>query len=127
MREVIIMNVSAIVKKIKYAYNVDTNAQLAVYFDISSSAIDSWGRQKKVPEKYITRCILDTGVSENWLLSEDKPTFPNNKKEVLIPELTLKELNLLFGLLQNRDEDFIKQITYKLDDFIIELKKEARN
>jgi len=69
------LNVSLVVKKIKIAYNIGTNAQLADYFKISPSAIDSWRRQKKVPEKYITKCILDTGASEEWLLDDDKSTF----------------------------------------------------
>ncbi|WP_164970241.1 helix-turn-helix domain-containing protein [Halarcobacter ebronensis] len=64
-----------IVKKIKVSYNIDTNSQLADYFQISAAAIDSWKRQNKVPEKYLFKCVNETGVSLDWLMDEDKPTF----------------------------------------------------
>lgn len=71
------MNINAkeLIKKIKFAYQVTTNPELAEKLGITLSAIEQWSKKNKVPEKYITRCTFDTGVSFDWLLSEDKPTF----------------------------------------------------
>ena len=46
------MNVSFVVKKIKTAYELETNSELAERLEITPSAIDAWNRYKKIPEKY---------------------------------------------------------------------------
>ena len=69
------MNVSFVVKKIKTAYELETNSELAERLEITPSAIDAWNRYKKIPEKYLYKCVNETGVSMEWLLDEDKPTF----------------------------------------------------
>lgn len=69
------MNVSLVTKKIKIAYEVSTNAELAIKLGVSVSAIEAWSRRKEIPQKYIFQCTAETGVSIEWLLDEDKPTF----------------------------------------------------
>lgn len=69
------MNVSLLTKKIKMAYEVSTNAELAQKLEISTSTIEAWSRRKEIPQKYIFQCTIETGVSLDWLLNEDKPTF----------------------------------------------------
>ena len=69
------MNVSFVVKKIKTAYELETNSELAERLEITPSAIDAWNRYKKIPEKYLYKCVNETGVSMEWLLDDDKPTF----------------------------------------------------
>lgn len=69
------MNVSLVTKKIKIAYEVSTNAELAIKLGVSVSAIEAWSRRKEIPQKYIFQCTVETGVSIEWLLDEDKPTF----------------------------------------------------
>lgn len=64
-----------LIKKIKTAYQVFTNPELANKLGLTVSAIEQWSKKNKVPEKYIFQCISDTGVSIEWLLDEDKPTF----------------------------------------------------
>lgn len=64
-----------LIKKIKTAYQVSTNPELAIKVGLTVSAIEQWSKKNKVPEKYIFRCTSDTGVSLEWLLDEDKPTF----------------------------------------------------
>ena len=43
--------------------------------DTTRGAVEGWARRKEVPHKYLIKCTFDTGVSLDWLLSEDKPTF----------------------------------------------------
>lgn len=64
-----------LIKKIKTAYQVSTNPKLASKVGLTVSAIEQWSKKNKVPEKYIFQCIEETGVSLDWLLDEDKPTF----------------------------------------------------
>lgn len=68
-------NAKKLIKKIKTAYQVSTNPELANKLELTVSAIEQWSKKNKVPEKYIFKCITDTGVSIEWLLDEDKPTF----------------------------------------------------
>jgi hypothetical protein len=68
-------NAKKLIKKIKTAYQVSTNPELANKLELTVSAIEQWSKKNKVPEKYIFKCITDTGVSMEWLLDEDKPTF----------------------------------------------------
>ncbi|WP_152057708.1 helix-turn-helix domain-containing protein [Aliarcobacter butzleri] len=64
-----------LIKKIKTAYQISTNPELANKLKLTVSAIEQWSKKNKVPEKYIFQCITDTGVSLQWLLDEDQPTF----------------------------------------------------
>ena len=66
---------SSTIRKIKEAYDVTTNSQLAEKLDTTRGAVEGWARRKEVPHKYLIKCTFDTGVSLDWLLSEDKPTF----------------------------------------------------
>ena len=53
----------------------------------------------------------------------------NNKKEenTNIPQSITIELSSLFERLENKDEKFVKNITYKIEDFISDIKKETRD
>ena len=64
-----------LIKKIKTAYQIATNPELANKLGLTVSAIEKKKKKNKVPDKYIFQCISDTGVSIEWLLNEDKPTF----------------------------------------------------
>ncbi len=66
---------SSTIRKIKEAYDVTTNSQLAEKLDTTRGPVEGWARRKEVPHKYLIKCTFDTGVSLDWLLSEDKPTF----------------------------------------------------
>ena len=66
---------SSTIRKIKEAYDVTTNSQLAEKLDTTRGAVEGWARRKEVPHKYLIKCTFDTGVSLDWLLDEDKPTF----------------------------------------------------
>lgn len=70
---------SLILNKIKLAYSVKTNNQLAKKLNTTQGAVEGWARRKEVPHKYLIQCTLDTGVSLDWLLDEDKPTFNINQ------------------------------------------------
>ncbi len=65
--------------KIKLAYSVKTNNQLAEKLNTTQGAVEGWARRKEVPHKYLIQCTLDTGVSLDWLLDENKPTFNINQ------------------------------------------------
>lgn len=68
-------NAKNILQKLQLAYSVYTNKELASRLNIAQGSVDSWSARNKIPDKYLTRCVEDTGVSLEWLLDEDKPTF----------------------------------------------------
>lgn len=59
--------------------------------------------------------------------SNNKSNSANKKEENNIPQSISIELNSLFERLKDKDEKFIKNITYKIEDFISDIKKETRD
>ncbi len=84
-----------LIKKIKTAYQIATNPELANQLGLTVSAIEQWSKKNKVPEKYIFKCIKDTGVSMEYLLNKEN----DDKKD--------------------------KKINYSLNDFIFDDVKKA--
>jgi len=69
------MKVKNTIKKIKLAFNVSTNKQLAVKLGISTSSLDAWPSRNVIPEKHLLKTVQLTGVSMEWLTNEDEPKF----------------------------------------------------
>ncbi|WP_323585424.1 helix-turn-helix domain-containing protein [Aliarcobacter butzleri] len=107
-----------LIKKIKTAYQISTNPELANKLKLTVSAIEQWSKKNKVPEKYIFQCITDTGVSLQWLLDEDKPTFDVVEKSIFNDNIN-KTLEIINTMTKNSKElennfyqllkDFIKE------------------
>lgn len=68
-------NTKNILRKIRLSYEVSTNAELAQKLGLTVSAIEAWSRRKSIPERYLFKCVGETGVALDWLLDEDKPIF----------------------------------------------------
>lgn len=69
------MNVKVTAEKMKTAMETNSFSELAEKLDITLATIDSWKRRNTIPNKYLLKVSEYTGVSLDWLLSEDKPTF----------------------------------------------------
>ena len=69
------MNVKITTEKMKIAMNATSYLELAKQLNITLPTIDSWKKRNTIPNKYLLKVSEDTGVSIDWLLSEDKPTF----------------------------------------------------
>ena len=69
------MNVKTTAEKMKTAMEKNSFSELAEELDITLATIDSWKRRNTIPNKYLLKVSEKTGVSLDWLLSEDKPTF----------------------------------------------------
>lgn len=72
------MNVKTTAEKMKTAMKKNSFSELAEELDITLATIDSWKRRKTIPNKYLLKVSEKTGVSLDWLLSEEKPTFHKN-------------------------------------------------
>ena len=55
--------------------NATSYLELAKQLNITLPTIDSWKKRNTIPNKYLLKVSEDTGVSIDWLLDEDKPTF----------------------------------------------------
>jgi hypothetical protein len=69
------MNVKITTEKMKIAMNATSYLELAKQLNITLPTIDSWKKRNTIPNKYLLKVSEDTGVSIDWLLDEDKPTF----------------------------------------------------
>ena len=69
------MNTKNVLDKIKIALGCDTYIDIANALDVTAGAVDNWKKRNTIPNKYLLKVSEDTGVSIDWLLSEDKPTF----------------------------------------------------
>lgn len=68
------MNNSNVIKKMKIALEVDTNEQLANKLNTTKSTVDSWSK-RPIAIKYLLQIVNLTGVTIEWLTSDDKPIF----------------------------------------------------
>lgn len=69
------MDVKITTEKMKIAMDVTSYSELANQLNITLSTIDSWKKRNAIPNKYLLKVAEETGVSLDWLSSEDKPTF----------------------------------------------------
>ena len=69
------MNAKVVLDKIKVALECDTYIEIADALDVTAGAVDNWKKRNAIPNKYLLKVAEDTGVSLDWLRSEDKPTF----------------------------------------------------
>ncbi len=69
------MNAKNVLDKIKIALECDTYIDIANALNVTAGAVDNWKKRNAIPNKYLLKVTEDTGVSLDWLLSEDKPTF----------------------------------------------------
>lgn len=65
------MDYKKVIQKIKTAFLVETNEELARALSISKSTVDAWSRKKEVPEEYIKKTVQLTGVNIDFLLSSE--------------------------------------------------------
>jgi len=71
------MNKKKLITKLKTAFDVNTNQKLADKLETTKSTVDSWSR-RDISLKYLLKTVELTGVSMEWLTSEDEPKFVFN-------------------------------------------------
>ena len=69
------MNVKNVLDKIKIALECDTYIDIANKLEVTPGAVDNWKKRNAIPNKYLLKVAEDTGVSIDWLIDKDKPTF----------------------------------------------------
>lgn len=148
------MNIEILIGKLLNYYQIKTLNDLAIKLDTTQSTISGWKARNaigaltdtvanKAPEalEYIFSSTPNINnfqnsnnkVNGNGALIDNSNnksnTFNNDKKEenTNIPQSITIELSSLFERLKDKDEDFIKNITYKIEDFISDIKKETRD
>lgn len=136
-------NVEFLLEKLFNFYKVSTAAELSEKINTSQKTISNWkvrnsisAIKKKCRELGIYNEIfgdLNLGVlihqgnnsragGRDYIEGSNK-----NEENSLIPDSILIELNSLFERIKNKDEKFIKEITYKIEDYINEIKRQTRN
>ncbi|MCT7575312.1 helix-turn-helix domain-containing protein [Aliarcobacter butzleri] len=146
------MNFESFFDKILIFYKVKTVTDLADKLNVTRSTVSGWKNRQATGAileflfnndlnalHYIFSSDASINnfqnsnnkVSGNGALidnSNNKSNSANKKEEnTNIPQSITIELNSLFERLEDKDEKFIKNITYKIEDFISEIKKETRD
>jgi lipopolysaccharide biosynthesis protein len=147
------VNIEILIGKLLNYYQIKTLNDLAIKLDTTQSTISGWRARNaigaltdtvanKAPEalEYIfsSEANINNFQNSNNKVSGSSAlidnsinksnTNSNNKKEnTNIPQSITIELSSLFERLENKDEKFVKNITYKIEDFISDIKKETRD
>lgn len=145
------MNIEILIGKLLNYYQIKTLNDLAIKLDTTQSTISGWRARNaigaltdtvanKAPEalEYIfsSEANINNFQNSNNKVSGSSALIDNsinksnsnNKKEnTNIPQSITIELSSLFERLENKDEKFVKNITYKIEDFISDIKKETRD
>lgn len=148
------MNIEILIGKLLNYYQIKTLNDLAIKLDTTQSTISGWKARNaigaltdtvanKAPEvlEYIFSSNPDinnfqnsnnkvSGFSSLIDNSSNKSNTSNSDKKeenINIPQSIVIELSSLFERLKDKDEKFVKNITYKIEDFISDIKKETRD
>ncbi|RXK05369.1 helix-turn-helix domain-containing protein [Halarcobacter bivalviorum] len=133
--------------KLKKITNSKTDKELCEKLEINYSTLDTWKNKDRIPEKRLIEFAHKLSINLDELINVDlnlgtSINQGNNsraggrdyiegseKNEVnnLIPESILIELNSLYERIKNKDEDFVKNVTYEIEDYINEIKRKTRN
>jgi len=147
------MSTDYIIKKMMDFYNVLTIKELAETIGISQQAISKWKNnnsimaiKKRCRELGIYNEIfgnleiyqdLELGrriYSDEEIKQMEKECNEGyiqylelqNRRLNKIPYSIMSELELLFDVLNNKDEIIIKKVTYEIEDYLVDLKKRLR-
>ena len=84
----------SVLKRILEAYGFTTQKELSEYLEISTGTISTWVRREYFPGDVVITCVLDTGVSLEWLAtgemsneSQEEPAtsgIPTISKKILL-------------------------------------------
>jgi transcriptional regulator with XRE-family HTH domain len=145
------MNFESFFDKILIFYKVKTVTDLAERLNVTRSTVSGWkNRQatgaileflfnndlKALHYIFSSEANINNFQNSNNKVSDSGALIDNsinksnsNKKEenTNIPQSITIELSSLFERLEDKDEKFVKNITYKIEDFISDIKKETRD
>lgn len=125
-------------------FEVSTITELSKKLEMSQPAVTNWQRRnsisaikKKCRELGIYNEIFGE-INSSVLINQGNNSrasardYNEDKKEdsnssSLIPNSILIELNSLFERFKYKDEDFIKNIIYEIEDYINEIKRKTRS
>ena len=147
------MTASYLIDKIMNFYGVSTLTELSKKLDIGQPAITKWKKnnsimaiKKRCRELGIYNEIFgnleiyqDLELGRRFYSDEEIKQMEKESNEGYIQYLELQnrrlnkipyslmgELELLFDVLNNKDESIIKKVTYQIEDYLVDLKKRLR-
>lgn len=86
-------NAQEVIERLLSAYGVTTQRALADALNVPSNNVSAWSQRNSVPGSAIIKCVLDTGVDLQWLVSGElaKANF-DYAQELPTGEALLKEI-----------------------------------
>ncbi len=146
-------NVENILERLYSFYNVTGASELSEKIDTTQQTISNWKKRnsvsaikKKCRELGIYEDIFgnseikyDLELGRRFYSKEEIEQMEKesnegyiqylelqNKRLNKIPYSLMSELELLFDVLNNKDESIIKKVTYEIEDYLVDLKKRLR-
>jgi len=100
-------DIKSIIERMKQAYNVKTNKELAEKLGTSLSNIDNWKKRNNIPDKYLLLTSQMNGVEYNWLLTGEGEMYKQTENRVQ------KARELLNNIENNHKTDVINVPFYE--------------
>ena len=145
--ECYLKKIDKLLLKLKNITKTKNDKELCKVLDINYSTLDTWKNKDRIPDKRLFD--IAQKLSIDFELLHDSNNFENSsivvaqdfsnnsnahhtqninstKKDELIPSSLIIEINALYERIQDKDDVFVKDITYQIEDFINDLKKKVR-
>ncbi len=100
-------DIKSIIERMKQAYNVKTNKELAEKLGTSLSNIDNWKKRNNIPDKYLLLTSQMNGVEYNWLLTGEGEMYKQTENRVQ------KARELLNNIENNHKRDVVNVPFYE--------------
>ena len=73
-------DIKAIIDRMKIAFKIKTNKELANKLGTSLSNIDNWKKRKSIPQKYILLVSQMNNINPDWLLTGEGEMYKSENK-----------------------------------------------
>jgi len=100
-------NAQEVIERLQSAYGVTTQRALAEALEVPSNNVSAWSQRNSVPGNAIIKCVLDTGVDLQWLVSGGLA-----KASIIQPKELLSGEALLKEITSNGGKTVLRRIMY---------------
>ena len=83
-------DIKSIINRMKKAFQVNTNKELAKKLGTSLSNIDNWKKRNTIPQKYILLTSQMNNINPDWLLTGEGEMYKTNKVQIFDNENGIK-------------------------------------
>lgn len=83
-------NIELIIKRMREAYNLSTDKELASRLGLGSSAVATWKQKDTVPYKQLCQAVLDCDLKLKWLMFGEGEAKEGGAEYINVPEYKIE-------------------------------------